>query len=171
MKLLDLALPSWVRWVGFGIVGLCLLWLGLVLKGWHDDSQALPGVKAERDAARAETAQVRADLTAEAFRLAKVNEGLSDENEILRRQRESVPVRSVRLCPAARPAEQANPAAPSGGDAAATGSGVLSPEAGPGPDIGPALFALADEADELLRRYRGLQEYAAGLPEACLSQP
>jgi len=158
--------------VGFGIVGLCLLWLGLVLKGWHDDSQALPGVKAERDAARAETAQVRADLTAEGFRLAKVNEGLSDENEILRRQRESVPVRSVRICPAARPAGQADSAAPSGGDAAAAGAGLLQEEGRwdpePGPDIGPDVYALFDEADELLRRYRGAQEYIAGLPQACL---
>ena len=172
MKLLDLVIPGWVKLVGAGIVALCVAWMLAAVKGWHDDSQALPDVKRERDAAIAETAQVRADLTAEAFRLATINKGLSDENEALRSIRVNLPVRSVRLCTAARPAGEADPAAPGRGDAGPAGAGLLPEEAGlhpaAGPDIGPDLYALMDEADEVVRRARGGQAYMAGLPAACL---
>jgi hypothetical protein len=169
------ALP-W-RLIGKGVLALmalaCLLWIFLVLKGWHDDSQALPGVKVERDKAQAETARVRTDLAGEVTRLNSVNEGLIRENEVLRAQRAVLPVRSVRLCrpsPEAR-ASAGDPAAASGDHASAAGAGVLPQEAGrglvQGPDIGADLYLVADEADDMLARYRALQEYVRGLPKAC----
>lgn len=173
MKLLHLAIPPWAKLVGYGVVALCLLWMFLVVKSWHDDSKALPGVKQELTDSRAETKRVRSDLTAEAGRIAKVNEGLSRENESLRQQRADIPVRPVRLCVASAKAAPiaGDPSATGRGDAATAGAGVLSQEARPdltaGPDIGPQLYSIADEADEVLRRYRGAQAYIAGLPESC----
>lgn len=175
MKLLDFAIPGWARLVGGLLVGLCIAWLLAVVKGWHDDSQTLPGVKQELKESRRQTEQVRAEWKAEATRLVAINEGLSNENQILRDQRAAIPVRSVRLCSAARPASPADPAAAGRVDEAAAGAGVLQEEGRwdpePGPDIGPELYALMDEADDMLRRYRGLQQWAAGLPAACLSGP
>ncbi len=172
MKLLDLAIPPWLKLAGLGIVAACLLWVFLVVKGWHDDSQALPGVKRDRDAAIATAEQVTKDMLAEASRLATVNKGLSDENETLRGIRAATPVRSVRLCLPARSPNQADPAAPGGSDAGPAGAGSLPEGAGrdpePGPEIGPDMYALMDEADEVVRRARGGQAYMAGLPAACL---
>lgn len=173
------ALPwGWIgRIVGGLVLAALLAWIFVVFKAWHDDSQALPGVRAQRDAALAETARVRSDLANEVSRLTTVNEGLIREKNELERARAAVPVRPVRLCRsapagAARPPD---PAAPGGGDAAPAGTGVLPPEGGwdsaAGPDVGPDLYALFDEADELLRRYRGLQEYVTGLPAACTLTP
>ena len=177
MKLLDLAVPGWLKLVAGGLVALCFAWIFFAVKGWHDDSEALPGVKRELADAQAETEQVRRDWSVESARLAKVTEGLANENETLRQQRAAVPVRAVRLCRAAGEgtAGKANPAGTGRGDEAAAGSGALSPETGQGlaagPDIGPQLYAIADEADDLLRRYRGAQAYIAGLPDSCLATP
>lgn len=175
MKVLGLLIPPWAKLAGAGVVLACLLWVFLVLKGWHDDSQALPGVKRDRDAAIAATAQVRADLLAEAERLAGVNKGLSDENETLRGVRAATPVRSVRLCASQGTAREGDLAAPGGSDAGPAGAGELPQAPGrdpePGPEIGPDLYALMDEADEIVRRARGGQAYISGLPSACLVLP
>jgi hypothetical protein len=155
------------------VVAACLAWIFIVLKSWHDDSQALPAVEDARDAAIAETDRVRADLSSEVTRLQTVNEGLINERNLLQEQRAAVPVRTVRLC---RPAQEAaavasDPAGAGGNDAAAAGPGPLQEEGRwdpePGPDIGPALYALFDEADDMLAKYRALQGYVRGLPRAC----
>lgn len=161
--------------VAAGVVGvLCVVWLVLVFKGWHDDSQELPQVKADRDAAYQETIQVRADLGTEIVRLAKVNGEMLREKQELEAARAATPVRPVRLCratPEAAPAVAADPAASGRSDGADTPAGALPPEGGrdpeAGPDIGPDLYALWDEADEIVRRFRGAQAYIAGLPSAC----
>jgi hypothetical protein len=184
--MIHLAAIPWrlVGRIALGTVVLaCVLWIVLVLKGWHDAKQALPAVRAERDAAIAETRRVRKDLAGEIDRLESVNEDLLDEKEALRAQRDAIPVRAVRLCrsPAeAGPALARDPAAAGRDDGAGAGARVLPPEAGwdhpegpavAGVDIGADLYALADEADELLAAHRALQAYVAGLPKACAAAP
>jgi hypothetical protein len=170
--------PRLWPWKLIGKVAGALVLAGLVLvvNGWRKDSQALPLVERSLDAALEETVRVRKDLAWEVDRLQSVNEGLLNENEALRRVRAATPVQPVRLCrpaPEARAALAGDPAAAGRSDAAAAGAGVLPEEAGrdhpegPGPDVGEDLYALADEANEMLRLLRGAQTYIAGLPAAC----
>ena len=175
---------TWLKLVPWRLVGriaagvaiaALVAWIFVTLRGWHRDSVDLPMVEAERDQAIALAAQIRKDMATEVVRLQAVEKGLLDENETLRKQRDAIPVRSVRLCQQASPAVPAvagNPPAASGSDAAATGAGPLQEEGRwdtpVGADIGPDLYALFDEADETLRLLRGAQAYIAGLPKACL---
>lgn len=90
--------------------------------------------------------------------------GYTDELEALRADIHARPVPVVRVCPpaavAAVPASEGAAAVAGSGAASA---GVLPPgtveDLGSGRDIGPALFALADYADELSARTRAALTY------------
>jgi hypothetical protein len=179
MAMISLAAAKLWPWKAIGKISAAVVLAGLLawgfilLKGWHDDSELLPVAQADRDAAIAETARVRKDLNSEVTRLHTVNQGLLDENQTLRTVRAATPVRSVRLCPQETRTVPSDPAPSSGDDGSLTGIGVLPEERRSDhqerPDIGPDLYTLFDEADDMLRRFRGLQEYVRGLPKACLA--
>jgi hypothetical protein len=86
-------------------------------------------------------------------------EGFQNELKDLRDYVSTVPPRVVRLCPVPRnsPDTSGRP----GTDEAPAGAGELqeAPERNlePGPDIGPDLEKLADDADEIVAQARGLQ--------------
>jgi hypothetical protein len=86
-------------------------------------------------------------------------EGFQNELKDLRDYVSTVPPRVVRLCPVPRnsPDTSGRP----GTDEAPAGAGELqeAPERNlePGPDIGPDLEKLADDADEIVAQCRGLQ--------------
>lgn len=122
-----------------------------VIKSWKDDAEQLPIV-------RAEFRQYRTAIEQQAKLQENIVIGIQNENTELRRLRESVPVRVVRLHIPARSVPA--PAESSSGDSSAGGapSGLLPEEAGP--DIGGRLYALADAADEVSKQLRACQMYS-----------
>ncbi len=158
------------RIVGGAVVALCVGWIVLVVKAWHDDAQALPAERARADRAEAYHEHYRRAVKAEIARVATVSQGYQDELRTLRVTAAAQPARVVRLCrePARRPASAAGAAAGPGADAAAAGAGQLpsaaEPDPGPGPDIGAELYGLIDEADRIVAQCRALQQYVDGLP-------
>lgn len=137
--------------VGIGLGALALAGLLLVVKSWKDDAEKLPIVEAQFETYRETTREHNEKRE-------KIVLGIQDENGELRKLRESVPVRVVRLSIPARSVPTA--ASGSGGSDGAEGpaAGVLPEEAGP--DIGGRLYALADEADEVSKQLRACQNYA-----------
>jgi len=140
-----------MRLLGYGLAAASVLWLLLVVKGWHDDAQKLPQVTQD-------FAVYRTAIEAGVKVRKEVSDGYEGELSALRASRDAAgPARVVRLC---QPPTDV-PAAP-------RGSGVdsgASPGAGPlpqvaGPDIGPKLYASADEADEVSAKLRACQSYA-----------
>jgi hypothetical protein len=105
--------------------------------------------------AKVELATATATIKAERDNLRKANESseryaISLEN--LKAARSATPVRTVRLC--------APTSVPKAGTA--TGTDAASQEGVsqvPGPDLGPSLYQLADEADELRVRLEALQNW------------
>ncbi len=135
------------------VIGL-VLWLGIVVNGWRKDSLALEDAQAERDQAIADLL-----LRTEQFR------DVQEASNVYQREladlriaavRERIPV--VRLCRAVPKAAAVAPAE-RGPDEASPGAGPL-PQAGEANrDIGPELFDLLDEADEVAAQLRALQNY------------
>jgi hypothetical protein len=127
-----------IKLIAAALVTAALIACGVIVHGWHRDAQALEGV-------RTELAAVKAQQEASQ----KASEGYQRELQDLRTARKPSPV--VRVC------REPVPAAGSGGgrDGATPGSGELPQTAGP--DIGPDLYGLADEADELAARLRACQ--------------
>lgn len=135
--------------IAAGILGVGLLWAGLTVHGWRRAAALVPGLEqsvADRDAT---IKQIRHDQTIAQeissdyqTRLAAI----AAERDILRAR----PVRPVRLC---RPAPGAGvlPAGPAGGPDAAATAGAAVP-ATAGPNLGPGLYGIADDADELAAR-------------------
>jgi hypothetical protein len=119
------------------VLGICAA-LAYKVHGWHRDALQLGAVRAEM-----------ADLKAAQEASHKASEGLQNELETLRTARKPSPV--VRMCKPAKPVPQAG----TGRDGSTPGAGELPQEVGP--DIGPDLYGLADEADELAARLRACQ--------------
>ena len=129
---------------------LCLMLIGA---GWrwlakHDDGVRLQCTQRYTDA------EVQ-DLKSRLERSENARETLATEMDTLRRQRIDLPTVPVRLCrytiAAGNPVRGPQEAGPSG-------AGPL-PQAGPpadtaGPDIGPGLDRLWDEADEIVAKCR-----------------
>lgn len=123
----------------------------------------------QRNAAIAQTRELTKQLNAAqetARRQEAASNAYHDEQDRLDKDRADIPVRAVRLCHGA-PARV--PEAASG--VAAAGSGGLSEAAGSdpgdrwsddGPDIGPALYAEADEADKCAVQRDALIRWAEG---------
>jgi hypothetical protein len=155
----DSLLP-WARILS-AVAALALVgWGGYVVHGWRRDAAELPRVRTAFAAYQAEAARQ--------FRIAyTASEGYHRELRHLRAARAAAPAPVVRLC--LDPPEPAlvRRAAGSGGvPATAPDAGVRSAEDDrdrvPGPDIGPELFALADELDAFLAQCRGAQHLLSG---------
>lgn len=143
------------RLIGYALAVAAVVALGWRIHAWREAYKALPDVQAELEAeiacgegskcaARAAELQQKA---AEASR--EVVDGYEQE---LARVRSERPRRVVRLCSdgSGLPVSGARPGAAGG----AAPGGVL-PEH-PGRDLGPDLYALAREADELTAQCRAL---------------
>jgi hypothetical protein len=107
--------------------------------------------------AKVELATATATIKAERDNLRKANESseryaISLEN--LKAARSATPVRTVRLCA---------PSVPKAGTATGIDEAVQEGVSQvPGPDLGPSLYQLADEADELRVRLEALQQWVRG---------
>ena len=135
---------------------LAVLAVGWQVNRWRVRSDRL-------EAATTELAGVRASIdTARRVRTEVVGE-YETELSTLRAGRAAGPVPVVRVCRAAPMLEHRTAAG--GTDGAAAAAGNIS--AGPGADssadrdVGPALYAAADRADELSAQLRALQLWAA----------
>lgn len=142
-------MPTWaLRLLPYAIGGVVVIWLFLVVKGWHDDAQKLPQVQQEYAVYREGVETAR-----------KVRKEVSDEYEGeltgLRAARDAAPARTVRLCPSA--SVPSTPGTTGIDHGPASGTGVLPQE--PGPDIGPRLYGKSDEADEVSARLRACQAF------------
>jgi hypothetical protein len=155
--------------VGVLVASVALTTALSTVSNWRAAAARLPAIEAERDAARDYIVQYRKAAKAEHLRVNKASKGYQDELKALRITALAQPARVVRLCrPAGGSAGSAGTASQSGPDGAATGAGELSEATGSGveqgPDIGPELYAIADDADRIVAQCRALQEYVNGLP-------
>jgi hypothetical protein len=154
------------RWRKGLILGTFVLILGLFLwrvSAWHDAYERLGSVEdaleAERLCGEGSTCAAR-QAALEAAHVetnARVVETYEQELDDLRNR--PIPVRTVRLCPAGSGVQGAS--APGTPDGTGPGADVVSAETGR--DIGPDLYQLAREADEVAARLRALQEWNAAL--------
>lgn len=134
-----------------GIAG--LLSLILIGIGWRWLAKHDEGVR-NQCIQRYSDAEV-ADLKSRLERSENARESLAQEMDTLRRQRIDLPTVPVRLCrytlAASKPVPGAQETQPAG---AGTLSQAGAPSYQPGPDIGPALDRLWDEADEIVAKCR-----------------
>lgn len=131
---------------------IAIIWLGLLVKGWHDDAQKLPVVQGQFDVYRTATetaAKVRKEVS---------GEYQSELSTLRAGQRQPAP--AVRLC---QSPVQADTGTPGGNHGASTTDRELSQGAGSGaqagPDIGRDLYQLADRADEVTAQLRACQSF------------
>lgn len=135
-----------------------VLWVGGTVLRWRSLAGQVPALTRERDDARAETVSVRAQAERERVRADTAVRGYVDEVESLRR-RQRGPAQPVRLCvqPAAVPAASGPAVSPDGAAPAARElPGPARDDHSAGPDIGPALRALADDADAVVAQCRAI---------------
>lgn len=141
------------RLAGYLVLALALAgataWGTFVVLDWRADARRLALVEQELVDVRA---RHRLELTA----AQEATDEYRNELETLRSRRAAEPARPVRLCRAAVPAGSSSPAA-GRPDGPAAGAGQLSGPDGPGRDVGPDLYAIADRCDELSAQLRGLQ--------------
>lgn len=144
-----------------------LVLLTLRVLHWRHEAMRVSGLE-DQIASMTEAFELeRAARSTEQTRHDAVVKGLNDELTQLAAARAARPVRTIRVCDEAPPAARVPAAEPAPGasdEPATTGSGTLQP--GAGRDIGPATFALMDEADAMLASFRALRQWAASLP-AC----
>lgn len=140
-----------LRLLGYGFAAVAGLGAWLWLADLRRD--AASGRQAQRD-----LAVLQATVTERARHDADVQKGYQTELERLRAER-ARPARVIRVCDAA-PAVPASGGPAGQSDDPGTGAGEL-PQAA-GRDIGPALYAEADRADELAAQLRALQEWVRG---------
>lgn len=149
-----------ISWAAGALVTGVLVW---IVNGWRIDANQLPIVEKELNNERATIAQIRADAKV----VAAASAGYQFELTVLRERAASAPNFPVRLCRAAPAARVQIPATEPGLDGGIAAAGVVprgdGEDSGSGPDIGPALRALADRADQVTAQARGLQNEADGL--------
>lgn len=156
------ALP-W-KWIAAGVLGLALILTGVRINAWRHAYLALQDVQAALEAERecsegTECAKRAAEATVKAQAASNAaEESHAEELELVRRDR---PVRVVRLRPPGDCVSVSSPAPAVNGATPATS--VI--PGSTGRDIGPELYALAREADELSARLRSLQNYNKALSE------
>ena len=146
-----------------GVAGVALM--GWRVTAWHGAYEALPGVREAlaREEACADGSRCRERQRAlEAAQAAKSKEVVDGyERELADVRGRPVPVRTVRLCPDRGNVPGARPARPADGPGAPAAD---VPEA-PGRDLGPDLYQLARDADEIAARLRALQEWNRALAQ------
>lgn len=147
-----------IPWIAGAAVLAALIW---IVNGWRLDANRLPLVEKELADERISTVQIKADAKV----IAEASAGFQAELAALHQRRTGLPASPVRLCRPTPATSVRVPAPGTGSDGPATPAGVVPRGVGedPGPDIGPALRALADRADEVSAQGRGLQRAADGL--------
>jgi hypothetical protein len=130
---------------------------------WHGAYEALPGVEAALEAEKlcGEGSACAARVAAlEAAQQEVSKQVVSDyERELADLRNRPIPVRTVRLCPDRGAVRGAGSAGPADG----TGAAADVVPGAAGPDIGPELYQLARDADEISARLRSLQQWNAAL--------
>jgi hypothetical protein len=135
--------------------------MGWRVSAWHEAYSAIGPLRkqltvetscGEGSACRAREAKLREELVREK---AEVVAGLESELAAVRGR----PARVVRVCPGAGDVPVSGAAGR--GHGAPAGPGIIPVPAGP--DIGPDLYALAREADEVTARCRALQQWNRAL--------
>lgn len=143
---------AYLRLGGYALLAVALIACGLTVRSWHQKALRVDAAEARIEQIAREAKGAMAAL-AEAHRKAlDASRGYQDELRTLRANRGKS--RVVRLCNDV----PANPPEDGGAgrrDGASPGAGEL-PQAA-GPDIGPDLYGLADDADEVAARLRACQ--------------
>ncbi len=153
------------RLVGYGAAAVAIGVLGWRVHAWHAAYKALPEAQAALAAEQACAVgskcaeRVAALVARQAAASEQAVRGYEDEIRTLRDR--PVAVRTVRLCRPADPGDVRDAAATGPADGAGPAAGVVSGAAGP--DIGPDLYRLARDADEVAARLRALQAWSAAL--------
>lgn len=161
--MIPLVLPAAIPWraILWGVIVAAVALAGWRVSAWHAAYEDIGPLRTrlevetscgEGSACRAREAQLREELVREK---AEVVAGLEAELAAVRGR----PARVVRVCPGAGNVPVSGAAGR--GHGAAAGSGVVPGAAGP--DIGPDLYALAREADEVTARCRALQQWNRAL--------
>jgi hypothetical protein len=161
---------------GLAALGLAvLIWVTLD-RAWSDLPKARRALETAQVALDAEVAckvpsQCAARQAALVERQKIVSENVVQgyENELKSLRDRPISVRTVRLCPDARAGGVPGSRPASGPDGRAAAPDVLHGQADQNPDIGPDLYRLAADADEVAARLRGLQGWNRALSAA--SQP
>jgi hypothetical protein len=136
---------------------------GQRVSAWHDAYKQLPDVKAELvlELECDEGSKCRERETELRKEIEDANKTVVDTLAAeLAAVRDRPPV-TVRLCPAASDVSVSRPTGRDNGTVAA--SGAFSGSATDNRDIGPELSALARQADEIVARCRGLQDWNRAL--------
>lgn len=154
-------LAPYLLYIKFGVAAALLAALGLFgwrVHAWHEGYKALaaeracePETECAKRAARFAEAQQKAAQAASQ----KAQEAVQSYEQEISALR-SRPARTVRVCP--DPGSVRNAAAAPGADGAPAPGAVVPAEAGR--DIGPDLYQLAKDADEVAARLRALQQWA-----------
>ena len=143
-----------LQWGVAAIVGIVLVWAGYTVLNWKHDAEKVPGLKQEIANHEATIKQIRHEVAI----ANAASEGYQSELARLSAVRDSAgPAPVVRVCKSAPQATVQVPGAQSGSDEGASTGGGVPQEAGP--DIGPALYGIADQCDELSAQIRGLQKF------------
>lgn len=181
-------IPTKADLILWGVLAACIVGLGIVVNHWRLDSGRLKVERTERKveqeafAARVSDLEERVAIEIENTRKAnEVSNHYQARNTELEAARADTPARTVRLCHGA--ASAAVPATASGATAGGHhaarseglpdspgqhprngrgGVGDYDPWSEDGPDIGPVLYALADEADRCASQRDALMEWISG---------
>ena len=138
-------LPSKIDLILIGGLALCVIGFAIVVKKWHDDSNAYKLAKVEWSKTLESKNRELADMQANVEKANAASNKYHDELDRLDRERLTTPVRSVRLCHSPVRVPQATAGTTASGTPE-TGDEGLQVEVGP--DIGARLYDLADQADQ-----------------------
>lgn len=157
-----LARVPW-RLVGYGAAVLAVALMGWRVTVWHASHEALPGVQAaleaEQSCADGSQCKAREIALQEAVghETVRIVTGYEAELASLRDRKPRI----VRLCPEARAGGVRGPGSTAGPDGTGPAAGIVSGPAGA--DLGPDLYRLARDADEVAARLRALQQWNQAL--------
>jgi hypothetical protein len=160
--LLKLKAVPW-KLVGAGLAAFALFVLLIRINVWHDAHNALPGVQAalEAEQACADGSQCKAReiklQEAVGHETVRIVTGYEAELAAIRAR----PARVVRLCPETRAGGVRGTGPAAAPDGTGPAAGLVSGQAGG--DLGPDLYRLARDADEVAARLRALQEWNRAL--------
>ena len=167
--MIPLAAIPW-RLIGYGSAVAAVALMGWRVSVWHESHGKLQAaenaLEAERECREGTVCAKRAaELTQKAETTRQ--EVVASYEQELASVRSERPVRVVRVC--ADPGNVPGSGTPGAADGSTAPGGVVSGP--PRPDIGPDLYALAREADEVAARLRALQEWNAALSNSLPDKP
>lgn len=150
-----------------GVVCIAVILMAIRVNTWRHEAARVPGLEQDIKTMTETFDLERKERASETLRHDAVVKGLNDELSTLRADRARRPSRPIRLCdePSAPAAGMPATVAPArtGDEPTTAGAGALHESTGR--DIGPAVYALMDEANEQLASFRALRQWAATLPK------